>query len=159
MFLLDIMDWPSYNPVLYMPGREYEPRSGELSPQEKVQQALQALERGVDSILSSENFTAYLQTMSRFHQYSFGNVALIHMQNPAATRVAGYRKWLELGRQVKYGERGIKILVPHKARLKPEEDDGEDTIMVTSFGVGSVFDGLSLDSGSKITRERRPVAC
>ena len=104
-----------------MPRGEYEPRSGELSPQEKVKQALQALERGVDSILTSESFASYLQTMSRFHQYSFGNVALIHMQNPTATRVAGYRKWQELGRQVKYGERGIKILVPHKARLKSED--------------------------------------
>jgi hypothetical protein len=67
-----------------MPRGEYEPRSAEASPQEKVKQALQTLEHSVDAILTSESFAAYLQTMSRFHQYSFGNGALIHMQNPDA---------------------------------------------------------------------------
>jgi hypothetical protein len=132
-----------------MPRGEYEAPSRDLSPQEKLGEALQALERGVDSILTSEGFAAYLQTMSRFHQYSFGNVALIHMQKPTATRVAGYRKWQELGRQVKYGERGIKILVPHKARLKSEEDDANDRVVITSFGVGSVFD-ISQTEGSPL---------
>jgi N-terminal domain of anti-restriction factor ArdC len=126
-----------------MPYREYEPRPAESSPQEKTRQALQTLETGIDSILSSESFASYLRTMSRFHRYSFGNTVLIHMQRPDATLVAGYRRWHELGRQVQKGARGIKIFVPHKVRPKVEEGDDQTTerqVFVRSFGVGTVFD-------------------
>jgi hypothetical protein len=72
-------------------------------------------------------------------------MGLIRAQRPDATRVAGYRKWLELGRQVKKGEQGIKILVPfkHKATVGPEDD--EDNVVVKSFGVGTVFDVAQTD--------------
>jgi len=90
----------------YMPRGEYEPQYGELSREERLKDTLQTLEHGIDSILSSEAFASHLQTLARFHSYSFGNVLLIRAQRPEATRVAGYRKWLELGRQVKKGEQG-----------------------------------------------------
>jgi N-terminal domain of anti-restriction factor ArdC len=109
-----------------MPNREYEPRPGELSPQEKTRQALQTLETSIDSILGSESFASYLRTMSRFHRYSFGDTVLIHMQRPDATLVAGYRRWQELRRQVQKGANGIKIFVPHTVRAKVE-DEGSDT--------------------------------
>src|SRR2546425_218781 len=97
----------------YMPRGEHEPHGGERSAGGKVREALETLEHGIDSILTSERFGEYLKTLARFHSYSFSNVLLIRMQRPDATRVAGYRKWQELGRQVKKGERGIAILVPH----------------------------------------------
>jgi antirestriction protein ArdC len=56
------------------------------------------------------------------HRYSLGNVLLIAAQRPEATYVAGYRVWQELGRQVRKGERGIAIFVPHIYRPKT---DGE----------------------------------
>ncbi len=37
--------------------------------------------------------TNYLTAMSRFHQYSFGNVLEIARQMPTATRVAGFWTW------------------------------------------------------------------
>ena len=46
----------------------------------------------------SNALTNYLTTMSRFHQYSFGNVLEIARQMPAATRVAGFWTWKNLGR-------------------------------------------------------------
>ena len=52
--------------------------------------------------------------MARFHTYSFNNVALIVAQRPEATRVAGYRAWQALGRQVRKGEKGMVIFVPHR---------------------------------------------
>ena len=82
-----------------MPRRERRSYSGE-SPQDRVAAAVKVLEQGIDSILSSESFAAYLTTMSRFHNYSFGNIALIYTQLPTAARVAGFHKWRELGRQV-----------------------------------------------------------
>lgn len=80
--------------------------------------------------------------MARFHSHSAGDVALIPFQRRDATRVAGYQRWKELGRQVKKGERGIKILVPHKRKITDKTED-QERFVVSSFGVGSVFDGLS----------------
>jgi hypothetical protein len=127
-----------------MPRGEYSPRYGEPTREDRVRDALQTLEHGIDSILDSEGFASYLQTLARFHSYSFGNVLLIRAQRPDATRVAGYRKWLELGRQVKKGEQGIKILVPFKHKATVAEEDGED-VVVKGFGVGTVFDVAQTD--------------
>jgi len=50
--------------------------------------------------------------MGRFHNYSFGNILEIARQKPDATRVAGLYAWNQLGRKVRKGERGIRILAP-----------------------------------------------
>ncbi len=60
----------------------------------------------------SDALTHYLTAMSRFHAYSFGNVLEIARQMPAATRVAGFWTWKNLGRSVKAGQKGIRILAP-----------------------------------------------
>jgi len=67
---------------------------------------------------------------------------MIAHQRPDATHVAGYRKWLELGRHVKKGEKGIAILAPLSYRRKTENDDGEEITLhhVTGFRVVHVFD-------------------
>lgn len=97
----------------------------------------------------SDAMREYLGTMSRFHRYSFGNVLLIAAQRPDATRVAGFRKWLELERGVMKGEKGIAILAPmvRKARgdTSPEEGAGEDEAsepgkVIRGFRVVYVFD-------------------
>ena len=60
----------------------------------------------------SEALTSYLTAMSRFHNYSFGNVLEIARQMPSAKRVAGFWTWKNLGRSVKAGQKGIRILAP-----------------------------------------------
>jgi hypothetical protein len=75
-----------------MPRGERRNYSGE-SPQEKVAAAVKVLELRIDSILTGEGFVAYLRTMARLPQYSFGNLVLIYAQHPAPTMVAGYRRW------------------------------------------------------------------
>ena len=60
----------------------------------------------------SEALTNYLTAMSRFHNYSFGNVLEIARQMPTATRVAGFWAWKNMGRSVKAGQKGIRILAP-----------------------------------------------
>src|SRR5580704_7509545 len=78
----------------------------------------QLIKQAVDSLVQqleagkSDALTAYLAAMSRFHRYSFGNIMAIARACPAATRVAGYQTWKELGRHVKKGEKGIQILAP-----------------------------------------------
>ena len=60
----------------------------------------------------SDALTTYLNAMSRFENYSFGDILEIARQKPYATQVAGFWKWKELGRFVKTGEKGIRILAP-----------------------------------------------
>ncbi len=120
---------------------------------EKQQAVLETLQRGVEGILTSEGYQAYLQTMAKFHQYSFANSLLIHAQNPDATRVAGYRTWQELGRQVRKGERAIKIFVPYKKKLEDPETGETEGYRVTGFGLGNVFDVASTDGEPLPERE------
>jgi hypothetical protein len=75
----------------------------------------------------SEALTSYLTAMSRFHQYSFGNVLEIARQMPTATRVAGFWTWKNLGRNVRAGQKGIRILAPIVAvRRKKDTEINED---------------------------------
>ena len=75
----------------------------------------------------SEALTGYLNAMSRFHNYSFGNVLEIARQMPTATRVAGFWTWKNLGRSVKAGQKGIRILAPIVGvRRKKDEEASKD---------------------------------
>lgn len=75
----------------------------------------------------SDALTNYLTAMSRFHRYSFGNVLEIARQMPTATRVAGFWTWKNLGRNVKAGQKGIRILAPIVGvRRKKDEDAQKD---------------------------------
>ena len=105
----------------------------------RVRAALETLEHGLDALLTSDAFAAYLRVMARLPHYSVGNLVLIHVQQPTASLVAGYRRWQALGRQVKRGEQGIRILVPHTFRTTDPETD-EEQVIVRRFGVGTVFD-------------------
>jgi hypothetical protein len=75
----------------------------------------------------SDALTAYLNAMSRFHSYSFGNVLEIARQKPDAVRVAGMYAWNQLGRRVRKGEKGIRILAPIiGVRRKPDTEAEKD---------------------------------
>jgi len=75
----------------------------------------------------SEALTNYLTAMSRFHTYSFGNVLEIARQMPTATRVAGFWTWKNMGRSVKAGQKGIRILAPIVGvRRKKDEEANKD---------------------------------
>ncbi len=78
----------------------------------KIDEVLKRLKEGVDSIQQSDRFREFLLTMSKFHNYSIGNLILIMLQKPDATRVAGFSTWKDLYRWVKKGEKGIAILAP-----------------------------------------------
>ncbi len=128
--------------------RQYDPTEAKERAQERMQQAMALLEEGIAGILDGDSFAGYLRAISRFHHYSAHNVALILAQHPEATRVAGYRAWQQLGRQVRKGEKGLVILVPLVSRVKGEGDpeaDEPDERVVTRFGVGYVFDIAQTD--------------
>lgn len=62
--------------------------------------------------------------MSHFHNYSSRNVMLIHQQMPNATQVAGYKLWQnQFNRQVKKGEKSIRIYAPMKFKTDKQKVD------------------------------------
>lgn len=83
---------------------------------DNVKLLIEQLEAG-----KSEALTTYLTAMGRFRNYSFGNILEIARQKPTATRVAGMKTWNDLGRRVKKGEKGIRILAPLMGTRKKKE--------------------------------------
>ena len=106
-----------------------------------VRSLIEQLEAG-----HSDALTAYLNAMSRFHSYSFGNVLEIARQRPGATRVAGMYAWNQLGRRVKKGEKGIRILAPIIGIKRKRDEDAEkditkqNTRVLVGFRNAYVFD-------------------
>lgn len=88
----------------------------------ELQDIIAKLEQGVKDVFNSENYKNYLSVMSKFHRYSFNNSLLIALQKPDATLVAGYKAWQEHKRQVKKGEKGIRILAPQTYTVRVERD-------------------------------------
>ncbi|HTV10209.1 MAG TPA: ArdC family protein [Candidatus Aquilonibacter sp.] len=100
----------------------------------------------------SEALTDYLTAMSRFHNYSFGNVLEIARQMPTATRVAGFWTWKNLGRSVNAGAKGIRILAPIVGVRRKKDEEAEkditrqNTRALLGFRNAYVFD-ISQTSG------------
>ncbi len=78
----------------------------------------------VGSLDSLETWGAWLRFANSFHRYSFNNTVLIWSQKPEATMVAGYRAWQAKGRQVRRGERSIKVFGPVTTREPKLDDQG-----------------------------------
>lgn len=89
-----------------------------VSSKDKIRTVRQAIWAGVEVLAHDiqsghpEVISECLKAMARFHTYSFGNVLLISTQQPAATQVAGWRGWNEVGRRIKEGEKGMLIFAP-----------------------------------------------
>ena len=132
---------------------------------EQVKEAAELLEQGVEDIFASGRFAEYLDVMSRFHNYSARNCVLIMMQCPHATHVASYKKWQrEFNRQVRKGERAIRILAPIqlKRTITDHDEDGnekERELRWTGFKAVPVFDVSQTDGeplpeiATKLTEE------
>ncbi len=92
----------------------------------KIDVILEKIESGVKEVFESKKFQDYLDTMSKFHQYSVSNSMLIWLQKPDASHVAGYTTWQKLNRQVMKGEKGITIIAPCKYKRKQEVEVKDD---------------------------------
>lgn len=148
-----------------MPRPESRPEGGvPEQPPAAIQESLTRLEQAVGAIQDSETFRAYLDAQARFHSYSFANVLLIVGQKPDATRVAGYQTWKQLGRQVRRGEKGIRIIVPIRGRAAisptesetPDAEEAKPGRTIVRFGTGSVFD-ISQTEGKPLPTIDVPV--
>ncbi|EOS74043.1 hypothetical protein C817_04889 [Dorea sp. 5-2] len=75
-------------------GKQYSQKTLEERKQQMAE-ILQNLEDGVKEVFTSENYIKYLETFSKFHNYSFNNTILILAQCPQASFVASYKDWTE----------------------------------------------------------------
>lgn len=88
----------------------------------RVDETLEQLEKGINELFESNKYKQYLDTMSKFHNYSFNNTLLIAMQKPDATLVAGYTAWRDkFHRQVLKGEKGLTIIAPSPYKKQIEQ--------------------------------------
>ena len=120
-----------------------------------IKKITEELEEGVKAIFASDRYREYLDCMGKFYNYSFNNTVLIFSQMPTASLVAGYNAWQnKFHRQVRKGERAIKILAPcpHKQIKSVEREDGsreEKEIRWTSYRAVNVFD-VSQTEGAEL---------
>lgn len=85
----------------------------------QIEETLKQLQQGVQELQESEKYKRYLETMSKFYNYSVNNILLICMQMPDATRVASYTCWRDkFHRQVLKGEKGLTIIAPTPYKKK-----------------------------------------
>ena len=147
---------------------------------EQLKEITDRIEAGIRDIFESgdmETYRNYLRTMSRFHNYSLNNQALIHLQRPDATFVAGYNRWRDkFSRHVLRGEKGITIIAPTPYKKKIEQEkldpdtklpildaDGkvmteEKEIEIPMFRPVKVFDYAQTDGKPLPERVASPVA-
>lgn len=117
---------------------------------EQLKEITDRIEAGIRDIFESgdmEKYRNYLRTMSRFHNYSLNNQALIHLQRPDATLVAGYNRWRDkFSRHVLRGEKGITIIAPtpYKKKIEQEKLDPDTKLPI-------------LDADGKIVTEEKEI--
>ena len=104
--------------------------------------AIEQLNMGIERASNEPGYRAALDVFRHLYHYSPGNQIRIYGQFPAATLVNSYDRWKESKRQVKRGERGIKVYYPQFRIFEVENDEGkiEPRKMLTGFGEGNVFD-------------------
>jgi antirestriction protein ArdC len=106
--------------------------------------------KAVHALQESEGWQRWLRVRRYFHSYSLANQFLIALQQPDATRVAGFKAWLKLGYCVRRGERAIRIwapVPPSRAQLEAWRKAGADPAERprTFFRLTAVFDRSQVD--------------
>lgn len=107
------------------------------------------------ALATSEGWTRYLEFAGRFHNYSLNNLLLILAQRPDATQVASYKKWTELGRQVRKGEKSLGIFAP--MMRKREDADGTERRYISGFRIVPVFDVAQTEGDPLPENPAKPV--
>ncbi len=115
--------------------------------QDKLAALHEQISDGVAALVESQGWRAMLDTAAKFHSYSLGNLLLIGAQAPQATRVAGFRTWQSLGRQVRKGERGIAVLAP--CTYRPKTADQAEPAAAAGPEPATSGGGATPDAGGK----------
>jgi len=116
----------------------------------------QEMEAALRSMLDEAGWRHLLDLRSSpAHHYSLNNIAWLVSQaeqrNMPLSQVRGYRAWESLGRQVRRGEKALRVLAPITARAHPKPDDeaqatnSEPKVRVVGWRTAPVFDVAQTD--------------
>lgn len=115
------------------------------SPEERRVQA-EALHAGiadqVQALRSSDEWRGFLDFTRSFHHYSLNKGLLVLGQRPTASAVAGFRQWQAKGRQVRKGEKALKIFGYSTKKITEEDPTTGKEVekCLPRFPILSVFD-------------------
>lgn len=146
----------------------FDPKAAAEARKQEMDQMAQKLEAGVKDVFQGENYKAYLDFCAKMPRYSINNQILIMMQKPDATMCQSFTGWKEMGRFVKKGEKGIRVMAPAPYKMEREQDklgndgkpvldkDGEPVkevveVKVNAFKPVSTFD-ISQTEGEPVPR-------
>ena len=147
---------------------KFDPKAAAEARKQEMDQMAQKLEAGVKNVFQGENYKAYLDFCAKMPRYSINNQILIMMQKPDATMCQSFTGWKEMGRFVKKGEKGIRVMAPAPYKMEREQDkmgadgkpvldkDGEPVkevveVKVNAFKPVSTFD-ISQTEGEPVPR-------
>jgi hypothetical protein len=123
--------------------------------EERREEARRQLEAACDELRSSEGWRRFADARGLLRGYSLNNTLLILAQRPDATVVASYRRWNELGRQVRRGERALRIWAP-SLRKERDPTTGDETDVVRTWVLVPVFD-ISQTEGPPLPQPPAPA--
>lgn len=134
----------------------------------QLETVMNQLETGVKDVFNSDTYKNFLNVMAKMPRYSVNNQILIAMQSEGkATMCQSFTGWKEMGRYVKKGEKGLKILAPAPYTIQTEQNkvdkttgqpvldaDGEPVketkeVTINAFKVVSTFD-ISQTDGKEL---------
>lgn len=147
---------------------KFDPKAAAEARKQEMDQMAEKLEAGVKDVFQGENYKAYLDFCAKMPRYSINNQILIMMQKPDATMCQSFTGWKEMGRFVKKGEKGIRVMAPAPYKIEREQDkldgngkpildaDGEPVkekveVKVNAFKPVSTFD-ISQTDGEPVPR-------
>ena|GEM_PF-1441163 len=118
-----------------------------------IEELTKKIHEGVKIVFETGKYQEFLKSISNLYKFSARNIILAKAQNPQVKMLSGYNQWQKLGRNVKKGEKSIKILAPTERKIteiladkdgKPILDDNgnpqKKDSKILSFVPISVFD-------------------
>jgi hypothetical protein len=119
-----------------------------------TQQALVALQRGIDSLVSSDDWQSMLRIAgSLYHRYSFNNMLLIWAQaldrgmGDFDGRISSAKRWRDAGRYPRKGSVALRVWAPMLYKVE-DAGTGEAREELRAFKLVPVFDYSQTDGES-----------
>jgi len=100
---------------------------GKSNLMDKINMYISDLANATDDRAVSAELKKYFDFFARFRGHSFYNTMLIWIQNPNATKVAGFRQWQDkFNRRVVKGAKSIMIFAPMFSKNNKTDDIEDD---------------------------------
>ncbi len=141
-------------------------RQVDLTPACRSRFSIGSSSEAIEKIESGDQWRAWLDFARHLHRYSFNNLILIWAQRPTASAVAGYTTWQAMGRQVRRGEKAIRVMAPIIRRTEIQDENGRPQLdaggrkqhkqRVVGFRPAPVFDVGQTD-GPPLPEPDRPA--